>query len=83
MGGGILVNLKKISILDTQANYKLEGDTPKEMKMQAGVILTVAESKRLIAQGVAALLSVQKATQDGLVVISTSTTKMLMWQKRS
>ena len=48
MGGGILVNLKKISILDTQANYKLEGDTPKEMKMQADVILTVAESKRLI-----------------------------------
>ena len=42
--------------------------------MQAGVILTVAESKRLIAQGVAALLSVQKATQDGLVVISTGTT---------
>ena len=76
MDGGILFNMKKILILDIQANYKLEGDTPKEMKMQADVILTVAESKRLIAQGVAALLSVQKATQDGLVVIPTGTTNL-------
>ena len=42
--------------------------------MQADVILTVAESKRLIAQGVVALPSVQTATRDGLIVISTGTT---------
>ncbi|HIE50186.1 MAG TPA: hypothetical protein EYP85_00380, partial [Armatimonadetes bacterium] len=42
--------------------------------MQASVVLTVAESKRLIAQGVAAWPSVQRALQEGLVIIATGTT---------
>ncbi len=42
--------------------------------MQADVVLTVSESKRLIAKGVAALPCVQRAIGNGLVVISTGTT---------
>lgn len=42
--------------------------------MQADVVLTVAESKRLIAKGIAAHASVQRALQKGIVVISTGTT---------
>lgn len=42
--------------------------------MQADVVLTVAESKRIIAKGVAAYVSVQRALQQGIVVVSTGTT---------
>jgi len=42
--------------------------------LQANVVLTVSESKRLIAKGVAALPCVKRALQKGLVVISTGTT---------
>ena len=43
-----------------------------EMKRQ--VVLTVSESKRLIAKGVAALPEVQRAMKEGIVVVSTGTT---------
>lgn len=42
--------------------------------MQADVTLTVAEGKRLIAKGVAALPQVVKAKKQGLIVISTGST---------
>jgi hypothetical protein len=51
----------------------------KTMKKQ--VILTVAESKRLIAKGVAALPEVQGAMQDGIVVVSTGTTNAYILQE--
>ena len=42
--------------------------------MRMGCVLTVAESKRLIAKGVAALGCVKRALQDGVVVICKGTT---------
>lgn len=42
--------------------------------MQADVVLTVSESKRLIARAVSGLSCVRKALKDGLVVIATGTT---------
>jgi hypothetical protein len=42
--------------------------------MKRQVILTVSESKRLIAKGVAALPEVQKAMKEGTVVVATGTT---------
>ncbi|MCW3991907.1 MAG: hypothetical protein NWE79_04305 [Candidatus Bathyarchaeota archaeon] len=42
--------------------------------MKRQVVLTVAESKRLIARGVAALPEVKKAMKGGMVVIATGTT---------
>ena len=42
--------------------------------MRMGCVLTVAESKRLIAKGVAALEPVQSALKDGAVVICKGTT---------
>jgi len=42
--------------------------------LQANIVLTVSESKRLIAKGVAVLPCVQRALESGLVVISTGST---------
>lgn len=42
--------------------------------MKRQVVLTVAESKRLIARGVAALPEVKNAMKEGIVVIATGTT---------
>jgi len=42
--------------------------------MQADAVLTVSESKRLIARAVCVLPCVRKALRDGLVVIATGTT---------
>jgi len=42
--------------------------------MKRQVVLTVAESKRLIAKGVAALPEVAKAMEEGMVVVATGTT---------
>ena len=42
--------------------------------MQANVVLTVSESKRLIARGVRELSCVKRALRKGVVVISTGTT---------
>ncbi len=42
--------------------------------MQANIVLTVSESKRLIAQGVAVLPCVKRALESGLLVISTGST---------
>lgn len=42
--------------------------------MKRQVVLTVAESKRLIARGVAALPEVKKAMKGGMVVVATGTT---------
>ncbi len=42
--------------------------------MKRQVVLTVAESKRLIAKGVAALPEVQRAMREGTVVVATGTT---------
>jgi len=54
-----------------------------DMKKQ--VVLTVAESKRLIAKGVAALPQVQKAMKEGMVVVATGTTNgyvlQELWEK--
>jgi len=44
------------------------------MIMKRQVVLTVAESKRLIAKGVAALPEVQRAMREGTVVVATGTT---------
>jgi hypothetical protein len=44
------------------------------MIMKRQVVLTVAESKRLIAKGVAALPEVQWAMREGIVVVATGTT---------
>lgn len=41
---------------------------------KASVVLTVAESKRLIAKGVAALQSVQRALKEGMIAIAKGTT---------
>jgi hypothetical protein len=51
----------------------------KSMKKQ--VILTVAESKRLIAKGVTALPEVQGAMQEGIVVVATGTTNAYILQE--
>jgi len=54
--------------------------------MKRQVVLTVAESKRLIAKAVAALPEVQKAMMDGTVVVATGTTNAYvleeLWSKR-
>ncbi len=42
--------------------------------MRMGCVLTVSESKRLIAKGVAAMPAVKTALEDGVVVISKGTT---------
>ena len=49
--------------------------------MKSQVILTVAESKRLIARGVAALPEVQEAMQEGMVVVATGTTNAYVLQE--
>lgn len=41
---------------------------------KASVVLTVAESKRLIAKGVVALPSVQRALKDGMIAVAKGTT---------
>jgi hypothetical protein len=51
----------------------------KQMKKQ--VILTVAESKRLIAKGVAELTEVQDAMKGGIVVVATGTTNAYVLQE--
>jgi len=54
--------------------------------MKKMVILTVAESKRLIAKGVAAMPEVKKAMKDGMVVVATGTTNSYvleeLWGKK-
>jgi hypothetical protein len=54
--------------------------------MKRQVVLTVAESKRLIAKGVAALPDVNRAMTEGMVVVSTGTTNAYvleeLWCKR-
>jgi hypothetical protein len=50
---------------------KLNG---KELDMKTHVVLTVAESKRLIAKGVAAMDIVKKALADGMVTVGRGTT---------
>jgi len=42
--------------------------------MKRQVVLTVSESKRLIAKGVAALPEVRRAMEEGMVVVATGTT---------
>ena len=49
--------------------------------MKKQVILTVAESKRLIAKGVAALPEVQGAMEAGMVVVATGTTNAYILQE--
>lgn len=49
--------------------------------MKRTVVLTVAESKRLIAKGVAALPEVQFAMENGMVVVSTGTTNAYVLQE--
>ena len=49
--------------------------------MKKQVVLTVAESKRLIAKGVAALPQLQAAMQDGMVVVATGTTNAYVLQE--
>ena len=54
--------------------------------MKRQVVLTVAESKRLIAKGVAASTVVKKAMKDGIVVIAAGTTNAYvleeLWGRR-
>jgi hypothetical protein len=49
--------------------------------LKRSVILTVAESKRLIAKGVAALPEVQSALENGMVVVATGTTNAYVLQE--
>ena len=49
-------------------------ESAKEEQVKAQVVLTVAQSKRLIAKGVAQLQMVQDRLQKGLIMISTGTT---------
>jgi len=49
--------------------------------MKRQVVLTVAESKRLIAKGVAALPQVQSAMETGMVVVATGTTNAYVLQE--
>jgi len=49
--------------------------------MKKQVVLTVAESKRLIARGVSALPQIQAAMQDGMVVVATGTTNAYVLQE--
>ncbi len=49
--------------------------------MKRQVVLTVAESKRLIAKGVAALPEVEEAMKDGIVVVATGTTNAYVLQE--
>ena len=49
--------------------------------MKKQVILTVAESKRLIAKGVAALPEIQEAMEAGMVVVATGTTNAYVLQE--
>ena len=49
--------------------------------MKRQVVLTVAESKRLIAKGVAALPQVQSAMEAGMVVVATGTTNAYVLQE--
>jgi hypothetical protein len=54
--------------------------------MKRQVVLTVAESKRLIAKGVAALPEVERAMAEGMLVVATGTTNAYvleeLWGKR-
>jgi hypothetical protein len=58
----------------------------KDLRMKQQVVLTVSESKRLIAMGVAALPEVEKAMRDGIVVVATGTTNAYvleeLWGRR-
>ena len=49
--------------------------------MKRQVVLTVAESKRLIAKGVVALPEVMDAMRDGMVVVATGTTNAYVLQE--
>lgn len=49
--------------------------------MKRQVVLTVSESKRLIAKGVAALPEVKKAMEAGMVVVATGTTNAYVLQE--
>ena len=49
--------------------------------MKRQVVLTVAESKRLIAKGVAALPQVQSAMETGIIVVATGTTNAYVLQE--
>lgn len=49
--------------------------------MKRTIVLTVAESKRLIAKGVVALPEVQFAMENGMVVVSTGTTNAYVLQE--
>jgi len=49
--------------------------------MKKQVVLTVAESKRLIAKGVAALPQVQRAMKEGMLVVATGTTNAYVLQE--
>ena len=54
--------------------------------MKRQVVLTVSESKRLIAKGVAIMPEVRKATKEGMVVVATGTTNSYvleeLWGKK-
>lgn len=54
--------------------------------MKKQVILTVAESKRLIAKGVAVMTKMKRAMKEGMVVVATGTTNAYvleeLWGKR-
>jgi hypothetical protein len=49
--------------------------------MKRQVVLTVSESKRLIAKGVAALPEVRRAMEEGMVVVATGTTNAYVLQE--
>jgi len=49
--------------------------------MKTEVVLTVAESKRLIAKGVASLDYVQEKMQEGIVVVTSGSTNGYVWEE--
>jgi hypothetical protein len=51
------------------------------MQMRAEVVLTVAESKRLIAKGIAALKLVQDRMKNGMIVLTTGSTNAYIYEE--
>ncbi len=49
--------------------------------MRAEVVLTVAESKRLIAKGVAALDFIQEKREKGIIVVTTGSTNAYIYEE--
>jgi len=57
------------------------GSNPEVREMKAEIVLTVSESKRLIAKGVAALGFIQEKLNKGIIVLSTGSTNAYVYEE--